>query len=143
MLHARKNKDQMGEMSYEEMVMNYTITDVTNNVVTVEFEDGSWAQIVPTENMTEQDFDELVLQFAPKTGVAPAFIQVGQSRTAQPKPEEVIPEEVEVEVEEPQWLQDRMAAYGSSLTQLEYITENGLEAWQTHVAEIKAMIPKE
>jgi len=122
------------------VIMQYTVDKIDNGIATVTFADGSWAEVVLTADMTEQDFDAHVLEFAPKTGVAPAFIQVGQSRTAQAKPEEVIPEEVEVE--EPQWLQDRREAYGSSLTQLEYIAENGLEAWQTHVAEIKAMIPK-
>lgn len=120
--------------------MQYTVDKIDNGIATVTFADGSWAEVVLTADMTEQDFDDLVFQFAPKTGVAPAFIQVGQSRTAQVKVEEVTPEEEAVV--EPQWLQDRREAYGSSATQLEYITENGLEAWQTHVAEIKAMFPK-
>lgn len=42
----------------------------------------------------------------------------------------------------PEWLAARYQAYGSAQYQLEYITENGLEAWQTHVAEIKAANPK-
>jgi len=130
-------------MSHEEMViMQYTVDKIDNGIATVTFADGSWAEVVLTADMTEQDFDDLVFQFAPKTGVAPAFIQAGQSRTAQEKVvEEVVIPEVE-EVVEPQWLQDRKLAYGTSLTQLEYITENGLEAWQTHVAEIKEMFPK-
>jgi len=36
----------------------------------------------------------------------------------------------------------RLNAYGSAETQLEFITENGLEAWQVKVAEIKAKYPK-
>ena len=128
-------------MSHEEVViMQYTVDKIDNGIATVTFNDGSWAEVVLTADMTEQDFDDLVFQFAPKTGVAPAFIQVGQSRTAQVKSEEVTPEEEPVL--EPQWLQDRREAYGSSATQLEYITEHGLEAWQTHVSEIKALIPK-
>lgn len=122
------------------MVMQYTVDKIDNGIATVTFADGSWAEVVLKADMTEQDFDDLVFQFAPKTGVAPSFIQAGQSRTAQAKPEEVIPEE-EVVVE-PQWLIDRREAYGSTTSQLEYITENGLEAWQAHVAEIKTMIPK-
>ena len=120
--------------------MQYTVDKIDNGIATVTFADGSWAEVVLTENMTEQDFDDLVFQFAPKTGVAPAFIQAGQSRTAQVKPEEVTPEEELVL--EPQWLQDRKLAYGTSLTQLEYITENGIASWQEHVAEIKTMFPK-
>lgn len=121
--------------------MQYTVDKIDNGIATVTFSDGSWAEVVLTADMTEQDFDDLVFQFAPKTGVAPAFIQAGQSRTAQVAPEEVIPEE-EQPVVEPQWLQDRRDAYGSTSSQLEYITENGLEAWQAHVAEIKAANPK-
>ena len=41
------------------------------------------------------------------------------------------------------YLEKRLEAYGSSEQQLEFITENGLEAWQQKVAEIKAQIPKE
>lgn len=36
----------------------------------------------------------------------------------------------------------RMLAYGLPETQLEFITENGIEAWQTKVAEIKSKYPK-
>jgi len=37
----------------------------------------------------------------------------------------------------------RQTAYGSVVEQIEYITENGLDAWQTKVAKIKADNPKE
>jgi hypothetical protein len=37
----------------------------------------------------------------------------------------------------------RIAEYGSVAKQIEYITENGLDAWQSKVAEIKAKYPKE
>ena len=37
---------------------------------------------------------------------------------------------------------NRLASYGSPIEQLEFITENGLEAWQTKVAEIKIANPK-
>ena len=45
-------------------------------------------------------------------------------------------------LEELTWLQKRIYAYGSAEEQIEFITENGLEAWQTKVAEIKAKYPK-
>jgi len=38
---------------------------------------------------------------------------------------------------------NRQAEYGSTAEQLEYITENGLEAWQSKVQEIKTKYPKE
>ena len=36
----------------------------------------------------------------------------------------------------------RTSLYGSIAEQIEYITENGIEAWQTKVAQIKADNPK-
>tara|TARA_R100001443_G_scaffold105627_2_gene114695 strand:+ start:154 stop:468 length:315 start_codon:yes stop_codon:yes gene_type:complete len=38
---------------------------------------------------------------------------------------------------------NRQKEYGSTAEQIEYITENGLEAWQTKVQEIKTKYPKE
>ena len=38
---------------------------------------------------------------------------------------------------------NRQKEYGSIAEQIEYITENGLEAWQTKVQEIKTKYPKE
>ena len=35
----------------------------------------------------------------------------------------------------PDWLQARLDAYGPVDSQIEYITENGLAAWQAHVAD--------
>ena len=40
------------------------------------------------------------------------------------------------------WFENRTFAYGRSEAQLEFITENGLEAWQSKVAEIKAKYHK-
>jgi orotate phosphoribosyltransferase-like protein len=38
---------------------------------------------------------------------------------------------------------ERIGAYGSTAEQIEFITENGLEAWQAKVAKIKNQYPKE
>ena len=38
---------------------------------------------------------------------------------------------------------NRQKEYGSTTEQIEYITENGLEAWQSKVQEIKTKYPKE
>ena len=38
---------------------------------------------------------------------------------------------------------NRRKEYGSIAEQIEYITENGLDAWQTKVAVIKTKYPKE
>jgi len=43
---------------------------------------------------------------------------------------------------EKSWLDNRMESYGAPDVQIEFITENGLEAWQSKVAEIKAKYPK-
>ena len=40
------------------------------------------------------------------------------------------------------WLENRIQAYGLPGDQIEFITENGLEAWQQKVADIKAKYPK-
>ena len=42
----------------------------------------------------------------------------------------------------PEWKLNRMNAYGPYADQIEFITENGLEAWQVKVAEIKVLYPK-
>ena len=41
-----------------------------------------------------------------------------------------------------QLMEHTVINYGMVETQIEYIAENGLEAWQTKVAEIKAAHPK-
>lgn len=41
------------------------------------------------------------------------------------------------------YLEKRQEEYGSIIEQMEFITENGLEAWQNKVSEIKVKYPKE
>ena len=41
------------------------------------------------------------------------------------------------------WWAERLVAYGEAIEQIEFITENGLDAWQSKVLEIKAKYPKE
>lgn len=118
---------------------NYNIEKIEGGIATLRYADNSWAELVLSADMTEADLDDLALQFAPKTGVAPSFATVGFTSTASAKPEPVEPEVVD---DRPAWLIARQAAYGSLESQLEYITENGLDAWQAHVAEIKAANPK-
>ena len=40
-------------------------------------------------------------------------------------------------------VQKRIKEYGSIAEQIEYITENGLDAWQSKVTNIKSKYPKE
>jgi len=117
----------------------YNIEKIENGIATVHYADNSWAELVLSADMTQEDLDDLALQFAPKVGVAPSFATVGFTSTASAKPEPVFEEAVD---DRPAWLIAREAAYGSLASQVEYITENGLDAWQAHVAEIKAANPK-
>ena len=117
----------------------YNIEKIDNGVATVRYADNSWAELILASDMTEEDLDDLALQFATKTGVAPSFATVGFTSTASAKPEPIIEELVD---DRPVWLIARLVAYGTLESQLEYITENGLDAWQTKVAQIKADNPK-
>ena len=117
----------------------YTVEKVEDGIATVRYADNSWAQIIIADGMTQEDFDDKAYQFRPKTGASevPAFITEGASRTAAEKPVPVEPQE-----ELPEWLSNRQAAYGTPESQLEFIVENGLAAWQAEVASIKALYPK-
>ena len=53
-----------------------------------------------------------------------------------------IPEQEPTPNEPTTYFEKRMRGFGTSEFQIEFITENGLEAWQTKVAEIKAKYPK-
>ena len=116
----------------------YNIEKIDNGIATVRYADNSWAELVLSSAMTEADLDDLALQFAPKTGVAPSFATVGFTSTASAKPEPV----EEVADDRPTWLLKRQEAYGAVEEQIEFITENGLEAWQAKVAQIKTDNPK-
>ena len=118
---------------------NYNIEKVEDGIATLRYADNSWAEIVLASDMTEADLDDLALQYAPKTGVAPSFATTGFTSTASAKPEPV--EEVVVD-STPAWLVARQEAYGAVEAQVEFITENGLEAWQAKVAKIKTDNPK-
>lgn len=117
---------------------NYNIEKIEDGIATLRYPDNSWAKVVLASDMAEADLDDLALQFAPKTGAKPSFISVGDTRTAAAKPEPVVEE-----VATPAWLAARLKAYDAVEVQVEFITENGLDAWQAKVAQIKADNPKE
>ena len=120
--------------------MQYTIPEINNGVAKVEFIDGSWTFVELTSDMTEADLDDIVYRITPphlKTGTTPSFLSAGSSRTAAEKPEHTHDDD------RPAWQRARETAYGRVQQQSEYITETGLEAWQAHVAQIKADNPKE
>ena len=116
--------------------MDYKIKTITGSVATVEYSDGSWAELDINSTTTKSHFEQMVKDFAPKTDadVSVDWLSVGDKTTAE--------EEVVESPSDPDWLVARLTAYGTHSTQLEFITENGLDAWQTKVAEIKTANPK-
>ena len=68
----------------------------------------------------------------------------GWSQVAKTAEEIADDERAASEVQEvyPDWHLNRRVEYGREIEQIEFITEHGLEAWQTKVAEIKNKYPK-
>ena len=119
--------------------MQYTVAEINNGVAKIQFSDGSWTFVQLQSDMTEADLDDIVHHSTPphlKSGETPSFEGSTRTATEKPNPTQTIDPV-------PQWQEDRRMAYGSPEAQLEYITENGLEAWQAKVAKIKADNPKE
>tara|TARA_R110000787_G_C13356802_1_gene439656 strand:+ start:187 stop:546 length:360 start_codon:yes stop_codon:yes gene_type:complete len=117
--------------------MDYTITELTDGNAVVIFADDSWANVPLMSTDTKAIFEERVQGYAPKAiGSNPAWIAVDQTgsvaQVAFTDPEGAA---------DPAWLKARIAAYGVPASQLEYITENGLAAWQEEVAAIKLANP--
>lgn len=119
--------------------MQYTIPEISNGVAKVQWSDGTWTFVELTSDMTEAELDDAVFRVLPphlKTGATPSFLSAGASRTASKMADPVFTDNRAA------WEIARQDAYGSVADQIEYITENGLDAWQTKVAQIKADNPK-
>lgn len=124
--------------------MQYTIESIdSSGKATVRYPDGSWAEFMIEDNMDADDVDHLAFQFRPKTGVVPSFLTEGESRTAAERNTGGSGGDRPDIVEDPEWLANRKDEYGTLESQIEYIVENGLAAWQSEVAAIKAKYPKE
>lgn len=84
--------------------MEYIVKEVKNSSLVVEFKDGSWAEVPVVNGMSLGEVDEAVLSFAPKGVVNDTVLTalVGQTRTAQVKPEPVVDEPV-VEEWDDEW----------------------------------------
>jgi hypothetical protein len=125
--------------------MDYTITELTDGNAVVTFADGAWANVPVLTEDTKETFEKRVQGFATKTvGSNPDWIAASQTGSVT---QVALGDEIEpitsIEGEElPDWLQARKDAYGGWASQLEYITENGLAAWQEEVARIKALHPQ-
>lgn len=123
--------------------MDYTITELTDDNAIVIFADGAWANVPVLPEDTKAVFEKRVEGYVTRTtGANPAWIAVNQTGSVSqvaftdPEPDWVKPDA------NPAWLDARLAAYGSNASQIEYITENGLDAWQTEVARIKTLHPQ-
>ena len=119
--------------------MEYSIPEITNGLAKIVFPDDTWTYIPLTADMTEADLDDLVHRVTPPhllSGTTPSFLSAGVTRTAAKKPME------EYVDPRPEYVIKRTEAYGPLDSQIEFITENGLDAWQTKVAQIKADNPK-
>lgn len=120
--------------------MNYTVAEIADGRAKIIWPDDSFTYLELTTDMTEEEFDDAVYRIIPphlKSGNgAPSFLSTGD-RTAE---EDAGADSFDDP--RPEYVQNRVAAYGGWEQQLEYITENGLEAWQENVAAIKAANPK-
>ena len=119
--------------------MEYTIPEINNGLAKIVFPDQTWTFVPLTEDMTEADLDDIVHRMTPPhllTGTTPSFLSAGATRTAAEKPAETFVDP------RPEYIQKRTAAYGSVEAQIEFITENGLDAWVAKVAQIKTDNPK-
>tara|TARA_R100000149_G_C5798276_1_gene86696 strand:+ start:237 stop:599 length:363 start_codon:yes stop_codon:yes gene_type:complete len=119
--------------------MNYDVVEINGSVAKIQYSDGTHAFVQTTSDMTEADFDDVVFSISPSNlnpdaeQSAPSWLSAGTTRTAAKK---------SFTDPRPAWEIARTAAYGPVEAQLEYITENGLAAWQTKVTQIKTDNPK-
>ena len=96
--------------------------------------------------VAEVDFStDVLLQDDMVNGVSNPYIKEWNLDIAKPTDEQLASYEAAANTLEAnaQVVANRKAAYGSLEQQIEYITENGIDAWQTKVAEIKANNPKQ
>ena len=95
---------------------------------------------------SKPDFNEEVkLQDDMVDGISNPYIKEWNI-TAKPKPTDAELDALEDEAQDMSdnaiAISNRMKEYGSVESQIEFITENGLDAWKTKVDEIKAKYPK-
>ena len=125
--------------------MKYTIRELVAGSARVDFADGSWADVPVLDGDTKEVFDTRVGTYATKTNKGnPDWISTSTVGTVT---QGTIADSVVVydgtdEDPDPKWLSSRKTEYGALETQIEFITENGLGAWQTEVARIKTKFPR-
>ena len=95
---------------------------------------------------SKPDFtEEVKLQDDMVDGISNPYIKE-LNITSKPKPTDAELDALEDEAQDMSdnaiAISNRMKEYGSVESQIEFITENGLDAWKTKVDEIKAKYPK-
>jgi hypothetical protein len=118
------------------MAISYTIQKIENGLITIQYEDGAWAEILFVEGMNEQSLDDIAAQFATKPiATPPETIFVGQNRIAK---------RWEPPVVEPTSDELRRIAYESEADPLFFQAQRGeldIQVWLDKVAEIKQRYP--
>ena len=132
--------------------MKYTIREIKDGVATVDFEDGAWAEVPMVESDTVETFNSKVGDYSTKTYTAPSWALSEASIDGSVVEREAVwdarnPLEVAIPTDDEdessiEWLNDRVNAYGKVSSQIEFIVENGLDAWIEEVKQIKADNPK-
>ena len=132
--------------------MKYTIREIKNGVATVDFEDGAWAEVPMAESDTVETFNSKVGDYSTKAYTAPSWAASEASIDGSVVEREAVwdarnPLEVAIPTDDEdessiEWINDRVNAYGPVSSQIEFIVENGLDAWIEEVKQIKADNPK-
>jgi hypothetical protein len=95
---------------------------------------------------SKPDFtEEVLLQDDMVDGISNPYIKEWNI-TEKPKPTDAelnaLENEAQDMLDNAEVISNRMSEYGSVESQIEFITENGLDAWKTKVDEIKTKYPK-
>lgn len=123
-------------------MVRYVVEKIENGIATIRYSDNSWAEIILSDGMTEEQLDEEAWKFRPKAGAKQHNISVGASRQALTTGSQDVDAVGGMTIVNAPWLTRRIAAYGTLESQIEFIVENGLEAWQEEVRAIKERFPK-
>ena len=91
--------------------------------------------------LAEKNLDELTLEIKNEVKTEEDFNNYVKVLN-KPKPDYLTWENIKKEEKIFNAINNRVNEYGSIAEQIEYITENGLDAWQSKVNSIKAKYPK-
>ena len=124
--------------------MKFTVREVGPNAVTVDFADGSWAEVPYSEGLdSKDDLIQLIDTYAPKANTIPDGLITSGEELEFVGPEEVVEDEVPMTYD-----QMRAELYPPKGDQLDalYWARQGDNSKQEEIdaaiAEVKAKIPK-